>query len=309
MKAYELFEALTDLDDELLMKAESAPKKSYRVQKMGLRAALIAATVSMLTATVVAISVSVKILRSEEFVSFYDYLDNSSFYWEYASQITTIDFELEEQNMDIPVQWSDQLTQSWENFVYDHQYFTGVDVTDGTGNRMAFESIGVLGDFLDCHFTTSDQLDGLIQGVYITMVVTDTERAAQEYQAAGCVTPDGLAIYCVLSRGGETGLNADIMQYSGLTIYLPCTQSFARQYANHSVLSSVQNEEFEQGQYITSGNVKIMLVQNRSLAYYQPTGYAAWCEGGIGYLLEARCYRNAAHAPLEMILPYLENLK
>lgn len=309
MKSYELFEALTDLDDELLMKAESAPKKSYPVRKMGLRAGLVAAMAAMLAITVAAVSVSVKILKSVEIASYYDYLDGSGFYWEYDSPITTIDFELKEQSLDIPTQWSEQLTQSWEDFAYDYRYFTGTEVTDGAGNRMQFESLGALGDFLDCRFTTSDELDALIQGVYVTMVVTDTQRAEQEYQAAGYVTPDGLMVYCVLRRDGGTGLNADIMQYSGLTVYLSCTRSFSGQYASHPVLSSVQNEEFEQSRYVTSGDVEIKLVQNRPSAYYQPTGYAAWCENGIGYLLETRCYRNTAHGPLDMILPYLENLK
>ena len=208
---------------------------------------------------------------------------------------------------------TDRQTQL-ENVMRQYEVFANLNGYMGSCRIYpALEGLDYAGEeleqLLQIRFTSSSELEAVTRGAYVTLAITDQERAAVQYRSEGIVSPDGIVIYLPFSRDSESGVDPNIVNYCGLSIFVPLTDSFARQYASHSVLSSVYNSDFQQIRQVSSGGVEMILLENEPYMDYPLSGYAAWEERGIGYLVELKCNNGSRTAPIEILMPYLENLE
>ena len=175
---------------------------------------------------------------------------------------------------------------------------------------MNFGSISDVEKLLGTSLTSSSELEQITQGAYVTLAITDPDRAGLQLRTEGIVSPDGILVYLPFRNHRETGLDPDVVDYCGLRVFIPLTEAFAQRYAEHAVLSGVDQQEFDQSRFYSSGNVEVILLENYWQEEYDtPRGYAAWECGGIGYLVELKNMPDAKESPVELLKPYLEELE
>ena len=311
MNSIDFLKELNEIDDDLLLDAELPLKRKSHIPfgRIGVHAALIVLVLCLIPATVIAVTIGVRILVSQEEIPNYsDYLIGGFIHID--SKVTTIEYELVPQSIEVPLQWEEKLTEAWKGFPYDYNNFTGIDLKDTDGRRMNFGSIGEIEKLLEITLTSSRELDQITQGAYVTLIITDPDRAAAQLRTEGIVTPDGILVYLPFRNNKETGLDPDMVDYCGLRIFIPLTESFVEQYAVHCVLSSVNEQELAQSRFYSSGNIEVILLENHWQEEYDaPRGYAVWEQNGIGYLVELKCTVDAKAYPGELLSSYLENLE
>lgn len=311
MNRIDFLKELNEIDDDLLLDAELPLKQKKHIpfRKIGVQAALIVLVLCLIPATVLAVTIGVRILVSQEEIPNYsDYLIGGFIHID--SKVTTIEYELAPHNIDVPLQWEVKLTDAWKGFPYDHSNFTGIDLKDAEGRRMNFGSMADIEKLLGTTLTSSYELEQITQGAYVTLAITDPDRAAAQLRTEGIVSPDGILVYLPFRNHKETGLDPDVVDYCGLRVFIPLTEAFAQRYAEHSVLSGVDQQEFDQSRFYSSGNIEVILLENHWQEKYDtPRGYAAWEQSGIGYLVELKNMPDAKESPVELLKPYLENLE
>lgn len=311
MNSIDFLKELNEIDDDLLLNAELPLKRETHIPfgKIGVHAALIVLVLCLIPATVIAVTIGVRILVSQDEIPNYnDYLMGGFIHID--SKVTTIEYDLASHNIEIPLQWEEKLTASWKGFPYDHSNFSGIDLKNTEGRRMNFGSIGEIEKLLGITLTSSNELDQITLGAYVSLMITDPDRAAAQLRAEGIVSPDGILIYLPFRNGEDADLGLNVVDYCGLQVFIPLTESFAEQYAEHCVLSSVNEQELAQSRFYTSGNIEVILLENHWQEQYDaPRGYAAWEQNGIGYLVELKCAVDAKASPGDLLRPYLENLE
>ena len=311
MKRIDFLKELNEIDDDLLLDAELPLKREKHIpfKKIGVQAALIVLVLCLIPATVLAVTIGVRILVSQEEIPNYsDYLTGGFLHID--SKVTTIEYELAPHPIVVPLQWEEKLTDAWKGFPYDHSNFTGIDLKDAEGRRINFGSISDVEKLLGTSLTSSSELEQITQGAYVTLAITDPDRAGLQLRTEGIVSPDGVLVYLPFRNHKETGLDPDVVDYCGLRVFIPLTEDFAQRYAEHAVLSGVDQQEFDQSRFYSSGNVEVILLENHWQEEYDtPRGYAAWEKDGIGYLVELKNMPDAKESPVELLRPYLENLE
>lgn len=311
MNRIDFLKELNEIDDDLLLDAELPLKQEKHIpfRKIGVQAALIVLVLCLIPATVLAVTISVRILVSQEEIPNYsDYLIGGFIHID--SKVTTIEYELAPQAIEVPLQWEEKLTDAWKGFPYDHSNFTGIDLKDTEGRRMNFGSMADIEKLLGISLTSSQELEKITQGAYVTLAITDPDRAGLQLRTEGIVSPDGIVVYLPFRNHKETGLDPDVVDYCGLRVFIPLTEAFAQRYAEHSVLSGVDQQEFDQSRFYSSGNIEVILLENHWQEKYDtPRGYAAWEQSGIGYLVELKNMPDAKESPDELLKPYLEELE
>lgn len=311
MNRIDFLKELNEIDDDLLLDAELPLKQEKLIpfRKIGVQAALIVLVLCLIPATVLAVTIGVRIwVSQEEIPNYSDYLVGGFLHID--SKVTTIEYELAPQAIEVPLQWEEKLTDAWKGFPYDHSNFTGIDLKDAEGRRMNFGSMAAIEKLLGTTLTSSHELEQITQGAYVTLAITDPDRAAAQLRTEGIVAPDGIVVYLPFRNHKETGLDPDVVDYCGLQVFIPITEAFAERYAEHSVLSGVDQQEFDQSRFCSSGSIEVILLEN----HWQeeddaPRGYAAWECGGIGYLVELKNMPDAKESPVELLKPYLEELE
>ncbi len=307
MNELEFLEALNDLEDHLILDAKKPVAKKPPIPALLAKTAVAAAIVCMLSVTVMAVSFSIRILSSEDRVPIHDYFFNGVY--TPTSKVTTVDYDLQRQKLALPPQWTDTLTEAWETFGYDHAYFRTVDIRTATGGRMDFGGISPLEELLDVELVSSPEIEEAVGGSFVTLVITDLHRATEEYERKGQISPDGLVIYLPFQTGGG-GLSSEAVQYCGIHIYIPLTESFAHSYRSHVVLSGVGDQDLQGSKHLSRGGIETVLLTNTpGTAEESLRAFAAWEQGGIGYLLELKTRSSTTAAPARLILPYLTNLE
>ena len=311
MNRIDFLKELNEIDDDLLLDAELPLKQEKHIpfRKIGVQAALIVLVLCLIPATVLAVTISVRILVSQEEIPNYsDYLVGGFLHID--SKVSTIKYELAPHPIDVPLQWEEKLTDAWKGFPYDHSNFTGIDLKDAEGRRINFGSISDMEKLLGTSLTSSRELEQITQGAYVTLAITDPDRAGLQLRTEGIVSPDGILVYLPFRNHKETGLDPDVVDYCGLRVFISLTEAFAERYAEHAVLSGVDQQEFDQSRFYSSGNVEVILLENHWQEEYDtPRGYAAWEKDGIGYLVEHKNMPDAKESPVELLRPYLENLE
>ena len=228
MKRIDFLKELNEIDDDLLLDAELPLKREKHIpfKKIGVQAALIVLVLCLIPATVLAVTIGVRILVSQEEIPNYsDYLMGGFLHID--SKVTTIEYELAPHPIDVPLQWEEKLTDAWKGFPYDHSNFTGIDLKDAEGRRINFGSISDMEKLLGTSLTSSQELEQITQGAYVTLAITDPDRAGLQLRNEGIVSPDGILVYLPFCNHRETGLDPDVVDYCGLRIFIPLTEAFA----------------------------------------------------------------------------------
>lgn len=309
MNEMDLYGAFTDIEDDLLLDAKKPIKYRHGIPTVIRKIGAVAAVLCLLSVSAMAVSFGVRIMESEERVP----IGHFSFMGMFApsSKITTVDYSLEAQKIDLPKAWEENLTEEWERFAYDHRYFKGVDLRDQEGKRINFHGISEIKEALGLSVVSSAEMGKVVKSAFVKLVVTDPERAGKEFADRGEITPDGIEIYFPFEtvKGGK--LDPQTVDYCGLYLYIPLTESFADQYRSHVVLSGVGNQDLKEEKYVSEGGVEVALLSNTISKEEPMQVYAAWEHEGIGYLLEMRTYMATEpdKEPVDMILPYLEHLE
>lgn len=307
MNSIDFLKELNEIDDDLLMKVELPPTRKPRIRRIGVNAVVVALVLCLMSVTVAAVTISIRIFTSEDMVPNYENYHIGFF--NVNSKVTTIEYELSPQKIAIPLQWENALTDAWKGFGYSYDHFTGIDMKDSEGNRINYGGIKQLEQLLDIKFVSSENLELVTQGAYVTLAVTDQDRAAEQFRSEGIVSPDGIIIYLPFLRNAQTGLNPEIVDYCGLSIFIPLTDSFADRYASHCVLSSAYKQDLTQNRFFSCDDIEIVLLENTVQGEDPLSGYAAWEHEGIGYLIEMKTNRDVETLPSNLLTPYLENLE
>ena len=308
MNEFDFLEALNDIEDDLILNAKKPVPKKPPVPALLAKIAVAAAILCMLSLSVMAVSFSIRILRSEDRVPIHDFIFGGIF--APTSKVTTVDYDLEPREVTLPPQWIDSLTEAWETFGYDHKHFKTVDLKTPAGSRMNFGSLTQLERLLDVDLVSSPELEEALRGTFVTLVITDPVGATEEYERRGSITPDGLVIYLPFKTGGTAGLSSEEVQYCGIHIYLPVTESFADSYRSHVVLSGVGEQDLQESKHQSRGGIETVLLTNTPGIAEEPLRtFAAWEQDGIGYLLELKTHASTTTDPTQLILPYLSNIE
>lgn len=308
MNELEFLEALNDVDDDLILNAKKPVQKKPPIPALLAKVAVVAAILCMLSLTVMAVSFSIRILTGEDRVPIHE-LYFSGIYSP-ASKVTTVEYDLKKQNISLPSRWLHTLTEAWETFDYDHAYFKPVDLKTPLGNRLNFGGITQIEEILRMELVSSPQIEKVIRASFVTLVVTDAQRATQEYECTGQITPDGLVIYLPFQTGETQGISSQIVEYCGIHIFIPLTESFADSYGSHVVLSGVGDQDLQKSEYRSRGNIDTVLLTNTPGTADEPLkAFAAWEHNGVGYLLEMKTHPTTHTNPAQLIRPYLEYLE
>ena len=308
MNEFDFLEALNDIEDDLILNAKKPVPKKPPIPALLAKIAVAAAVLCMLSLSVMAVSFSIRILRSEDRVPIHEFIFGGIF--APTSKVTTVDYDLEPQEVTLPPQWIDSLTEAWETFGYDHKHFKTLDLKTPAGSRMNFGSLTQLERLLDVDLVSSPELEEALRGTFVTLIITDLVRATEEYERRGSITPDGLVIYLPFKTGGATGLSSEEVQYCGIHIYVPITESFADSYRSHVVLSGVGDQDLQESKHCFQGGIEAVLLANTPSTAEEPLrAFAAWEHKGVGYLLELKTRHSTTADPAQLILPYLSNLK
>ena len=288
MNSFEFLEELSNIDEDLILSAQTVPEQPLCFRRMGVRAAVLAATLFLLSVSVAALSIGVRIWTGKEQVVHFEHDFGGLI--PFASKVTTIEYDLLPVSAELPLEWSRELTASWKAFGYDDSYFTGVELRSDDGSRLDFGGIRGLERLLGMDLAAGSDLEH----AFVTLSVTDPARCAEQLRQEGSITPDGLIIYLPIE------IQSEQVDYCGLNIYLPLTDSFAQHYGSHVVLSSVYLQDLRQH---TAGDAVVLV--NEPGEGDHMSGFAAWEKDGIGYLLELRTIRDADVDVLELLLTYL----
>ena len=308
MNELELLEALNDIEDDLILNAKKPASKKLPIPAFLAKIAVAAAILCMLAVTVMAVSFSIRIFTGEGRVPIYEAYYGGIF--SPTSKVTTVEYDLKAQKTSLPSQWVSTLTEAWEVFRYDHEYFKTVDLKTHTGSRINFGGISQLEELLDMELVSSPEMEEVIQSSYVTLVITDPQRATEEYEKKGKITPDGLVIYLPFQIGQTQGISAEMVDYCGIHIFIPLTESFEESYRSHVVLSGVGDQDLQKKDYRSQGGIDTILLSNMPSTAEEPMmTFAAWGHRGAGYLLELKTHPSADTDPVQLIMPYLENLE
>lgn len=307
MNSFDFLQSLQEIDDELIMKAQSVPKKKRCLRHTSLRIAVIVCGFVLLALTATAVTVGVRILNGGVEVPNYEnhYLGDLTV----NSKMTTVEYRLGRKNITLPLQWEEALTAAWKNFGYDYEHFSGIHLRDPDGRRIDYGTMAQLEHLLGMELVYSEELETITKGAYVTLSVTDPERAAEQFRTEGMVSPDGLILYLPILCGKQEGLNPEIVDYCGLSIFVPLTDSFVEKYAVRHVISSAYRQELMPSRVISSGGMELEILENVSKDESPLSFYAAWEHEGIGYLMEMKTNRNVHVRPGQILMPYLENLE
>ena len=307
MNSFDFFEAMTDIDDDLIMNAQFTPRKKRHTRHFSLRIAVAAVVICLTVLTATAITIGVRILNSNDVAVNYE--NFPMFSLAVNSNVKIIEYQLHTQDVKLPLQWEESLTNAWKGFGYSYEHFSGIHLQDNSGSRINFGSIADLEQLLGISLVYSKDLESITKGAYVTLAVTDHVRAAEQFRTEGVVTPDGLIIYLPFLCNEQNGFDSDIVDYCGLNIFVPLTDSFADKYATRPVLSSVYKQDLTQTSLIADGNIEITLLENTVQDDSPLSGYAAWEHNGVGYLIEIKTNWSVNMRPGQILTPYLKTLE
>ena len=310
MNEMEWIEVFGDIEDDLILDAKKPIAPKSRISSVLGKIGVAAAIFCLLSISVMAVSFGVRVMGSEERVP----IGHFSFLGMFApsSKVTTVDYSLEPQKIQVPSDWKRCLTEAWKAFGYDHKYFHGTDLKTSDGERICFSGLWEIEESLGCSFVHSAEIQYAVKSAFVKLVITDTARGEKEFADRGEITPDGIEVYLPFETVKGGNLDPQAVEYCGLYLYIPLTKSFADRYRSHVILSGVGDQDLKEGKYVSKSGVEVALLSNTLNPEEEPMQvYAAWEHEGIGYLLEMRSHlwAEADKEPVQMILPYLEHLE
>ena len=304
MNEWELFDALTDLDDDILTELPPKQKRGFR---KGVSIGLLAAVIALLATTAFAVTSGIR--RGQQTVALEGVSlrrnapSETATY--YTAEVACTLEPVEIRQMDT---LSTALTAAWEDFPYDAEYFNRAELVDAAGKRVTFASLTEAGAYFGLRLPYSPNIDRMTHHVTVTMVISDTDRAQSEYRETGAITPDGLILQCVLRRGGD-GLDTDTVATGTLTVYVALHERFAAQNSVQILSSHEKEGNFHEFGMLTDDGKSLLLLENDPQDGLSATGYAIWCSDGIACRAELKTLPNTTATPLSLLTPLLKDIQ
>lgn len=303
MNAWDLMQELGEIDSDLL--EVTKPKKTHRFRPI----VLIAATMILLIGMVMAVGGGVKAKFSKNMIRLQGLSleENKSGEQTYFTAQITYDLQcVQVQNLS---ELCEKLTSAWENFDHEREQFYIAQLREDDGSLHSFSTLQEAECFLGLKFAKSALLEERIDGVYLSMVVTDCNRAAEEFQKNHTIAPDGLLLYCPVKRVlQDSVLDATLVSECGIEIYVALQDDFASGENRKCVYSHETEGAFRESGMLTQQGSTILLMENAPNDGYVQTGYAAWCKNGIGYLAHIKVYPDSYATPLSIMTPLLSQM-
>lgn len=311
MKEWDIFEELGNLEDGLIL--VQPPKRRFYGRK-GLRLALIAAVIALLAGTALGVGLGVGVSYGKKTVSLQGVSlgkQDGNDIQELSYYTAEIQYDLQTVSVENLEFLSSCLTQAWEDFDHDSGLLQSAELMEEDGKRKNLGSIAGAEEFFGIDLMQSPDLEALVRGAYVTMVISDPQRAEAEYAEKGKVTPDGLLLYFSLRRGeaSEEALDAQTVSESGITVYIALTEAFATQEGAQCLYTHETEGEFQESGLMTDSGKSILLLENTYESSSGKTGYAAWCQKGIGYLAHIKTYPNRPATSLSLLAPMLQKMQ
>lgn len=297
MNEWNLFEALGEIEDPLF----SPPKqKHFRWKRNGLRVALIAAVLSLLAGTVLAVGIGVGVRYGEQTVTLEGISLSRAAPQNLSYQTAQIQYELHTVTTSAQSYLTQALTVAWGQHGGEGLY----DLKNPDGSLRNFGTVAEAERFFGIDLMDSPELSELIRGIYVTMVVVDSAQAAARNAQGGQISPDGLLIYLSLRRGelSDTALDARLVGEAGITVFVPLTEAFVQSQREQTLYS--HDSPFTESGLMTAEGRSLLLLENGSTSLGQ-MGYAAWCDNGLGYLAHLKTYPQGYATPLSLLAPLL----
>lgn len=297
MNEWNLFEALGEIEDPLL----SPPKqKHFHWKKNGLRVALIAAVLSLLAGTALAVGIGVGVRYGEQTVTLEGISLSQDAPQNLSYQTAQIQYALHTVTTSAQGYLTQALTDAWAEHSGERLY----DLKNTDGSLRNFSTIAEAEQFFGIDLMDSPELSELIRGIYVTMVVADPAQAAENDGQGTQLSPDGLLIYLSLRRGelSDTALDARLVSEAGITVFVPLTDAFIQSQREQTLYS--HDSAFTESGLMTAEGRSLLLLENSSSSLGQ-VGYAAWCDNGLGYLAHLKTYPQGYATPLSLLAPLL----
>jgi len=300
MNAWDLFEALSEVDASEL---DAVAKKS---SKTALRFILLAASIALLIGSALAVGLSARVYFDEQTVELQgvclvenDGKTTSSMTYHAAH----VSLEMSTVHISATEELSRALTTKWRA---DPSLKTAYYQT-AQGTRCNLGTVAEAEAFLGIDILNSTELERLVRGVFVTMVISDSQRAKEEYESKNRISPDGLIVYLSLRR--DTALDSTIVSESGITVYIALTQAFLESETEQHLYSHKSEGRFRESGLLTSSGKSLLLLENTPEKGFCQSGYAVWCSAGLGYLAHIKTYPDSYATPLSLLSPFLYEIK
>ncbi|MBP3411958.1 MAG: hypothetical protein J6K89_01730 [Oscillospiraceae bacterium] len=310
MKQEALWDALTQIDEDLILDAQKLPEMPQRNNRFAVRVAILAAALSLLSLTVAGFSLGIYLHSHNRPTVFLENINGFTLFPR-ESYGATVRYELQARRIPLPEDWIQGLTEARKGFAYEYRYFTGISLQEPTGRRRNFGSLSALEELLDIPLVSSPQLDAVTTGVFVELLICDPEGKQAEFKSSGQLSPDGLRIHVALDPdelGEQAGRRPEEFH---LTIYVPLTAAFARDYSLLDLQPEADRSYFSHTTIENKGELAVTLLESVWDTEYEDLflAYGVWTHEGMGYLLESHFPLGSKLHNKGLLQPYLRELE
>ena len=288
MKEEKLWNALTEIDRDLILDAaQPLERKPYR-NRLPLRIALIAAVISLLSLTVAGLSIGIRYFSDMEPETVaIEYYPGVVFSGE--SYGATVKFNMEPQEITLPEEWLRILRQAWDSFPYDKAHFPRVELREDGGGRKNLGTLSAVETLLGIPLTHSPEIDGATIGVFGELVLCDPVETEKALNRGETLYPDGILLYVTLDPGELEERTGQLTQYFTLKVYIPLTTVFESGYGSMTVQPEADGGRFRATTVNSAGRIQVSVLESTWESEYSQfyTTYGLWEHKGIAYVLEA----------------------
>ncbi len=303
MNAWDLFEALNEVEAGQF---EMQPPK--KTNKAPLRLILLAASIVLFVGTAVAVGLGAHVRFESQTVELHGVClmeDDGKSTHSMTYHTAHVSLEMSTVRLCATEELSRNLTGQWQA---DPSLKTASLLTE-QGARRNLGSVAEAEAFFGIELLESAELERLVRGVFVTMVISESQRAEKEYEASRRITPDGLIVYFSLRREKSPDLDATLVSESGITVYIALTQAFLESESERHLYSHEREGRFCESGLLTSSGKSLLLLENTPEEGFCRSAYAAWCSKGLGYLAHIKTYPDSYATPLSLLAPFLYDIK
>ena len=275
MNEWDILQALSQLDDDLILMPKPAKKsKVSQIRKI----ALIAAAMLLLAGMALAVGLGVRVQHGEELIELEGISLNGDAKGGQSYYTAKIEYDI----CPMQVKNQDLLQQA----LLEAKNVGSIDLKNADGSRLRFATISEAEAFFGINLMQSAELNELVRGVYVSVSA-----------------PSELVLYVSLKR---EQIDTQAVSECGITIYIALSAE-----AEHTkcIYSHEKEGKFKESGMLTEQKDSILLLENSPIDGYAQTGYAAWCDNGIAYLAHITVYPDSYATPLALLTPILSRIQ
>lgn len=310
MREEALWNALTEIDEDMVLEAGRGPDRRNQSSHLALRIALLAAVLSLLSLTAASLSIGILYYsESEPEITALEYYPGVVF--DAESYGATVKFDLDSQEVRLPEEWLVALREAWDSFQYEKAHFSGVELREEGGARRNFRSLSAIGTLLDIPLVSSPEIDGATIGVFGELVICDPIEKEMACERGESLVPDGILLYVTLDPRDLEERVGQLTQYFTLKLYIPLSRSFEKAYGSMSMRPEADGGRFRATTVNSEGGMQTTVLESTWESEYSQffSAYGLWEHKGIAYVLEAAFVLGDPLFEIELLQPYVMRLE